>query len=216
MKKNILGIVALVAALFVAAPANAQFAYGIKAGMNMTKVDLSNTKTAEAVLGNNANNAAGFFVGATAEFTVPIIGIGFDVSALYDQKKLDIDGAESQTLQYVSVPVNVKYSLGLGNLANVFVATGPQASFNIGDKSWKAVKDEAVNPSTLEDLEWSWNVGAGVTLAKHYRVAYNYNIGLGKTGELKRVYDDGLGGTKEAVQKIKGNNTHQISVTYLF
>lgn len=213
MKKNILSIVALVAAMFVASPAMAQLAYGIKAGLNMTTVDLKGSATIAGIsesISKNADNATGFFVGATAEFTIPLIGIGVDGSVLYDQKKISVDDAPSKTLSYISVPVNVKYSLGLGNLANVFVATGPQFSFNVGDKGWKVADD--VEAMQLNDTEFSWNIGCGATLASHYRIGYNYNIGLGKTGDMKAD----VPGVMHVSAELKKNNTHQISFTYLF
>ena len=43
------------------------------------------------------------------------------------------------------------------------------------------------------------------------QVAYNYNIGIGKTGEFD--YTDALG---NAVKGKLRNNTHQISLAYMF
>lgn len=207
MKKNILSLAVLVAALTFALPSLAQVKFGVKAGLNMNSVSLKDYQ------GNfDGNNRTGFFAGVTADVTVPLAGLGVEASLLYDNKSIALsDGnAESKkTLHYVSLPISAKYTIGFSSLASVYFATGPQFSWNVGDKSWAI--DDIGNGWELKKSEFSWNVGAGVTALKHIRVGYNYNIGIGKTAEATVL------GT--AVQGIKGklkNNTHQISLTYIF
>ncbi len=69
MKKTVF-CVALVAALFLAVPANAQFKFGPKVGMNISTLSLSGN------LSDNfkANNISSFTGGLMAEFMVPVIG----------------------------------------------------------------------------------------------------------------------------------------------
>ena len=62
----------------------------------------------------------------------------------------------------------------------------------------------------MKSSTFSWNVGAGVKLINHIQVGYNYNIGIGKTAEL-----NGEGDYLKGAGKMK-NNSHQISVAYLF
>jgi len=211
MKKNILGVITLVAAFVVAMPSQAQIKLGIKGGLNVNKVD-----TEAKFFGISASpkdkNTTGFFVGATADVTIPLAGLGADISLLYDQKKMkyEYEGIEdSKTLQYISVPINAKYTVGFSSVASVYFATGPQFSWNVGGKKWGDYGDGAY--WKLKSSELSWNVGAGATVLSHVRVGYNYNIGLGNTGEAKVL---GIG-TKAVTGKLK-NNTHQVSLTYLF
>lgn len=211
MKKNILGVIAFVAALVVALPSQAQIKFGLKGGLNVNKVD-----TEAKFLGISANpndkNTSGFFVGVTADVTIPLAGLGADISLLYDQKKMkyEYEGvSDSKTLQYISIPINAKYTVGFSSLASVYVATGPQFSYNVGGKRWGDLSDEGY--WELKKSELSWNIGAGATVLSHVRVGYNYNIGLGKTGEAKAL---GIG--KDVVSGKLKNNTHQVSVTYLF
>lgn len=202
--KKLFGIIMVTVAMFMATPANAQFKFGVKAGLNVSKVSFD-----KDVAKNAIDSRTGFFVGPMAEFTVPIIGLGADVAVLYDNKGAEYEG-ESETLQYIDIPINVKYSIGLGSIAGVYVATGPQFSYNIGGKK---IFD---NSYSLKSSEFSWNVGAGVKLLGHLQIGYNYNIGIGKTGEM----DSAFGVITDQSEKfIKGdvkNNTHQISVAYLF
>lgn len=207
MKKNILSLAVLVAALCFALPSQAQVKFGIKGGLN---VDNINLKNAQANV--SAKNRTGFFVGATADVTIPLAGLGADVSLLYDNKVVGIqeNGNEAnKTLHYVTLPINAKYTIGFSSLASMYLATGPQFSWNVGDRSWRPAN---INQDwELKKSEFSWNFGLGVTALSHVRLGYNYNIAIGKTAEITPL----IVGTNAVKGKLK-NNTHQISLTYLF
>ena len=134
MKKFLL-LVVVIATCF-AIPASAQIKFGVKGGLNITDMSFSKDVV-------NTSNKTGFFIGPTVKFKIPVIGIGFDVAALYDQREAktkdvyDETGAPcNQTLkqQAINIPINLRYDLGLGDLAGVYFAAGPQFGFNIGDK----------------------------------------------------------------------------------
>lgn len=207
MKKNILSLAVLIAALSFALPSQAQVKFGVKAGLNMNSVSLKDYK------GNlDGDNRTGFFAGVTADVTIPLAGLGVEASLLYDNKSIALsDGTNEskKTLHYVSLPINAKYTIGFSSLASVYFATGPQFSWNVGDRNW-APKNISEGWE-LKKSEFSWNVGAGVTALKHIRVGYNYNIGIGKTAEAT-VLGTAINGVKG---KLK-NNTHQVSLTYIF
>lgn len=202
--KKYFSTLAVVAALVFAVPAQAQLQFGLKAGLNVSKMKLDKDVV-------DANNRTGFFVGPMAEFTLPIVGLGMDAALLYDQKgvEMEAEGVKvNDKLHYIDLPINLKYSVGLGSLASAFLATGPQFSFNVGGK--KIFKEQY----ELKSSEFSWNIGVGAKLVKHLQVAYNYNIGLGATADV----NEGTAASalwKAATGKLK-NNTHQISVAYMF
>jgi len=196
MKKSF-KIIVLMLLVTTAAHAQLPIKFGLKGGLNITKV-----KFDKDVVGTD--NQTGFFIGPMAEFTIPIVGLGADVAVLYDQKKIEVDN-EKETLKYIDIPINVKYTLGLGDMAGIYIATGPQFSFNVGDD--KILKADTYK---MKSSTFSWNVGAGVKLINHIQVGYNYNIGIGKTAEL-----NGVGDYLKGAGKMK-NNSHQISVAYLF
>lgn len=208
MKKVLLLPFVLLATLLAALPANAQgVKFGIKAGFNVSDVDLK---------GNLMNNVAkdnqtGFFAGATLDVAFPIGGLGADIAVLYDQKKLKTEFDDTETLEYIDIPLNVKYTFGFSSVASAYVATGPQVAFNIGGKSLDYFKDAYESEFQMRNSEFSWNVGAGATVLGHLRIGYNYNIALGRTADfnfkdVQEKYHDG---------ELK-HNTHQISLTYLF
>lgn len=208
MKKNILSLAVLVAALCFAMPSQAQVKFGVKAGLN---VDNINLKDSYGTL--KAKNRTGFFAGVTADVTVPLAGLGADIALLYDNKVIGIEdgmGNEAnKTLHYIDMPINAKYTVGFSSLASVYVATGPQFSWNIGDRHW--TPQYITQDWEIKKSEFSWNIGCGVTALSHLRVGYNYNIAIGKTAEFN-LLTTGVAGAKG---KLK-NNTHQISLTYLF
>ena len=207
MKKNILSLAVIVAALAFAMPSQAQIRFGVKAGLNVDNVSLKHVKS-----NFDSKNRTGFFAGVTADVTIPLAGLGADASLLYDNKVIGItDGTNeaNKTLHYVTLPINAKYTIGLSSLASIYLATGPQFSWNVGDRKWKPAG--ITDGWELKSSEFSWNVGCGVTALSHVRVGYNYNIGIGKTAEFDAA-TTALNGVKG---KLK-NNTHQISLTYLF
>ena len=101
MKKLFAMFVLAAGMLLTATTAQAQVNFGVKGGLNVTNMSLSND-----VL--DASNRAGFFFGPTVKFTLPIVGLGVDASALYDERSAKVENAG-----------------------------GPQWGINVGDKSFK-------------------------------------------------------------------------------
>lgn len=200
--------------LMAATTANAQFQIGLKGGVNVGKMSFSNEVF-------DASNRAGFYIGPTVKFTLPIIGLGIDASALYDQREAKMEPVYTsegeifeETIKHrqIAIPVNLRYGVGLGELANVFVFAGPQFGFNIGDKDQSLWHDAA--EWKLKTSTFSVNVGLGAMLLNHLQVTANYNIACGNTGELKTA----LGAAEEIGKGItKGkSNSWQIGLAYYF
>lgn len=223
MKKSF-AIIAM--CMLVATTANAQLKWGLKGGLNIT-----NIKFDESLI--KPDNRVGFFVGPMAEFTVPIIGVGADIALLYNQKSLKVEDNgvdQSETLHYLDLPINLKWSFGVGSTLGVYIATGPQFSFYLGDKTIfddiHSVNDasttgqEMAKGMTMKSSVFSWNVGAGVKLLGHLQIGYNYNIGIGKTSDQELTAShvaSTVGSTTWNLIKGKTKcNTHQISIAYIF
>lgn len=195
-----------------AGTAQAQVKFGLKAGVNVTSMSLDSK-----VL--DASNRAGFFVGPTVKFTLPIVGLGIDASALYDQReaKVKLDDYETESTmktQSINIPINVRYGWGLGSMANVFLFAGPQFGFNVGDKNQSIFKDAA--QWHLKSSNFSVNVGIGATLLSHLQLTANYNIACGKTGDVTVTSAAG-DIISDALGKDKGRtNAWQIGLAYYF
>ena len=200
MKKTL--VVMLMAVAF-AMPSNAQIKLGLTGGLNLTNV---NVKDAAGTV----KGRTGFFIGPTVKFTLPIVGLGIDASAVYDQREGKIgEGSAEQTIksQSIQIPINVRYGAGLGDLLEVFAFAGPQFGFNVGSNK---KLDEISSEWTLKSANLSANLGIGLTVLSHLQAKFNYNWALGKTGEIKSI-----SGARDAVGSAKFN-CWQISLAYWF
>lgn len=217
--KKIIAIAALL--VMTATAAKAQFSFGLKGGANISTLSLSDYKA-----NLDTSNRTGFYVGPTVKFSLPIVGLGVDIAALYNQRTSKIDNYESDgsaknlERKSISVPLNLRYQLiGIGDAAGLYVFTGPQFDFNIGDKTIDAqnYKDALVeykNEWTMKSSDFSWNVGLGAMVMKHLQVNVNYNIGISKTSDISvtEIYK----GVSETVTGSTKQNTWQIGLAYWF
>ena len=192
--KKIISVFMVAVCLMMAAPVQAQLHFGVKGGLNLSKAIFSK----DALKGDNQT---GWFIGPMAEFTLPIIGVGADIAALYSQTDLAAKGYDTDAkLKTFEIPVNLKWSFGLGSMFGAYIAAGPQFGFNIGNK--KGFMDYELKKNNT-----TFNVGAGVKLIRHIQIGVNYNFALSHTATIET--------TNEEVIKIK-NNTWQVSLAYLF
>ena len=193
--KKIFGALMIAICIAMAMPAQAQIHFGVKGGLNLSKASFSNVSFKK-------DNFTGFFIGPMAEFKIPIVGLGVDASLLFAQRGIKVsEGNEDYTVKQngIDIPVNLKYTIGLGSLAGIYFAAGPDFYFDFaGNKTIEGVKTDK------KKAEVGINVGAGVKLLNHLQVGANYNIPLGDTAKLEGI--DGSFKTK----------TWQVSVAYIF
>ena len=203
--KKLFAVVVMTVAM--AMPSHAQMSWGLQAGLNMSNVNTKMEGSVAAAGGEAVKSRTGFFVGPTVKFTLPIVGLGLDAAALYDQREGKA-GDETVKSQSIQVPVNVRYGFGLGSLAEVFFFAGPQFGFNIGGG-----KDYGAGEWTLKSSNLSANVGIGATVLSKLQAKLNYNFALGKTGEFEMK--NLVSGANETVASSKFN-AWQISLAYFF
>lgn len=207
MKKTFFTLVAVM--VLSIGSANAQLQWGVLVGTNLSKVNFSSDL--EDVANNlKSKNMSGFYVGPKVNFTLPIIGLGCDAALVYSQKKLNAEAetSSSKTFRSIEIPLNVRYTYGFSSLAAVYVATGPQFGFNVGNRSWDfSSVDKALNNFKFkkQSMNTSWNIGAGVKLINHLEIGLLYNIALSK-------YYKKAGSTDYDFK----SNSFQIQAAYLF
>jgi len=201
--KKLLTFIILVSAMMMPDAATAQVKFGLKGGLNVTNMSLSSDLF-------EVENRAGFFIGPSIKFKVPLVGLGFDLSLLYDQREAKLKDAsdEASTLkqQSVQVPVNLRYSFGLSSLASLYLFAGPQFGFNVGDKEQNSYK--------LKDTNFSVNAGLGLLLLNHLQVSANYNIACGKTADVD--LGTAVSGVSNIVTGNTKNNAWQVALAYYF
>ena len=187
--KKVLSVLMVAVALMMAAPAQAQLIkFGVKGGMDFTELD-TNVKAFNEV----AESSTGFFIGPMAEVTLPIVGLGVDGAVLFSQR-----GSDELKEQGLEIPVNLKYTIGLGSLLGIYIAAGPDFFFNFKDVDWENVD--------AKKTQVALNLGAGVKLLRKLQVGINYQIPMGDSFEWKDA-------TKTVTAK---NKTLQASIAFMF
>ena len=197
--KKIVSLVVLMSALTLSMQAQG-VKFGLKGGLNITKMSLNRDVI-------KSDNQTGFYIGPTVKISLPL-GWGVDIAALYDQRTADVKvgtpdatvasqtifpsnaaasapGSEKITQKTLNIPVNLRYNIGIGGSAGIYLAAGPQFGFPVGDK----VYNTKVGEYRLKDANLSFNFGAGVYLLKHLEIGFTYNLAAGKSGEFKNWND---------------------------
>ncbi|NDV57510.1 porin family protein [Bacteroides sp. 519] len=193
--KKIVAILVMAVSFMMVMPAQAQIKFGVKGGLNLSELDIKN--------GPTSDNTTGFYIGPMAEVGIPIVGLGVDGALMYSQR-----GEDDWKQQGIEIPVNLKYTFGLGSLLGIYIAAGPDFFFNF--KDIKIGGDEGLVKTKKTQV--GLNLGVGVKLIKHLQVGVNYQIPMGDSFSWKNAVDT-------AGEEIKGNGktkTWQVSVAYIF
>lgn len=166
-------IIVALAMVMVSATASAKFRFGVKAGMNVNKLHFDNEQLFDAA------NRCGFTGGVGVDFTVPIIGIGVDLSAMYahmDSKFeiKDLTNPENSNVgkNFLEIPLNLKYTLAIPAVSSIvkpYVFTGPTLALKLS-------KDD--NFTKTRNAQWGWNVGLGLELIRHLQIGAGYTFGI--------------------------------------
>ena len=163
--KNFKRTLFAIAIVLMSASASAGgFKWGVKAG-----VALNNIHFNEDILNDlgNSDNHAGFTGGLMMEFTVPVINLGFDASVMYVHREAIETGSEKLYRDYIEIPINFKYKIGLpivGNVVTPYLFTGPSFAFKTG-------KSEIKDFVKSKKCDIAGNVGVGVDKAGHHHLA---------------------------------------------
>ena len=185
--RKILSLVLLLTAMTLSLQAQG-VKFGLKGGLNISKMSLNKDVI-------KSDNQTGFYVGPTVKISLPL-SFGLDIAALYDWRSADVEtgtsvasgssqttpatGTEKITQKTLNIPVNLRYNIGLGGSAGIYLAAGPQFGFPVGDK----VYNTKVGEYRLKDANLSINFGAGIYLLKHLEIGFTYNLAAGKSGEF--------------------------------
>lgn len=200
-------MLALMVAIVGISSANAQFRFGIKAGMNINKIHFSDVNK-----NLQPDNSCGWNVGVMAEFTVPIVGLCFDASLLYSRMNNaisdDVEGAAKDVTDsdmtygknFLEIPINIKYKFQIPVVASIikpYLFTGPSFAFKL---------DKSIMDKTFQA---AWNVGVGLELFRHLQIAGSYGFGMNNVA--KEVFNEAN------VETLKAKNNYwTISAAYLF
>lgn len=181
--------------------AQAQFAFGIKAGPNFSTID---TKSSA---GENYRNRAGFHGGAFVLFKAAKIGIQPEVIFSQQGSKVEINSKDFESnFSYVNIPIILK----LYTVAGINIQAGPQFGFitnaeqpiqdqlNPGSYAVEDVKNKMKSSDFTVALGLGWDLPFGLT------VDARYNLGLSK------IYEDAPSQQTEDAR----NQVFQLSLGY--
>lgn len=198
-------------------------AFGVKAGLNVNKIKFDKDFA-------NSDNSCGWTAGVMADFTIPIIGLGADVSLMYARMnnsssvtyeptlmptpgQIGSDAATASTnngenlygKNFLEIPINIKYKFTLpvvGNYLAPYIFTGPNFAFRL-DKS------ATFNDLKSRSCQVAWNVGLGVQLMSHVQIGASYAFGINNV--VKNITD-----VVNPVDIKAKNNYWTVTAAYLF
>lgn len=197
--------VTLLVAMAMTTPVLAQVSFGFKGGLNLTKMTFDRSELEEAI-----SNKSGFFFGPTVKFTLPIAGMGMDAAVFYDQREGEIKGVGEKLKQKsIQIPVNMRYSFGMGGFGSFFLFAGPQFGFSVSGDDKLNIRDWS-----LRNAHISGNAGLGVLIVSHLQLSVGYNFALSKSAKYKVYEEDG--GTRVEKEADVKNNAWQIALAYYF
>ena len=194
--KKVLSVLMVAVALMMAVPAQAQLIkFGVKGGMNFSKLDTDVKSWYDA-----KESSTGFFIGPMAEVTLPILGLGVDGALMYSQR-----GSGEVKQEGLEIPVNLKWSFGLGSMLGAYLAAGPDFFFNFNDTSHEYMK--------MEEAQVSINLGVGLKLLKKLQVGLTYQIPIQDSHYLTNI---SLAPDAKASDVGAAQKTWQVSLAYIF
>ena len=133
--------------LLAATSAQAQIKFGLKGGLNVTDMSLSRKVF-------DADNQAGFFIGPTVKFTLPVMGLGIDAAALYDQRQAKVKGEVGYEQIYIE---GVRLTRNTSTYPSTYAMASDWVRLPASTFCWSAVRiqcgQKAPGTCRPEDME---------------------------------------------------------------
>jgi hypothetical protein len=155
----------------LAAFSQAQFAFGIKGGLNFSKID------PKASVATNLEGATGYHGGAFALVKIAMIGIQPEVLFSKQGSDFKVNTTDYEAnFDYINVPIILKFYLPLG----LNLQAGPQFGFlTVADLKQTAQNTtQDVKSAFADKSDMSVALGAGWDLPFGLTVDARYNLGL--------------------------------------
>ncbi|MFA6933156.1 MAG: outer membrane beta-barrel protein [Bacteroidales bacterium] len=153
MKKKIFFLV--FALLVFCFSVNAQFNIGLTAGVPF-KLNNLNVNEVEV------ENSRPFNIGLITEAIFFPLGVGFEISALYELEKISGENiVEAVNVGYVIIPVNFKWKVGFRPL-KFFVKAGPSFALLLHDSGNIGITKNGVSFKNFKPKPFNFGVNAGV------------------------------------------------------
>jgi hypothetical protein len=152
--------------LFVSILSAQQTHFGVKAGVNLSSVEIDN--------GDDYNSKAGFHVGGLAHIHISQ-HFALQPELIYSMQggKDEDDDDVKLKLNYINIPLLAQYM----TLDGFRLQTGPQIGFLTSAKSKVGDVERSVKDD-LSSVDFSWTFGAGYLFPSGFGVDARYNHGI--------------------------------------
>jgi hypothetical protein len=198
MKKLFCAIVAV----FVVVSANAQVKFGVKAGIDFSKIGIS-----ASGMSVSTSSSTGFNAGFIAE--IPVATSFFIQPGLSIVQKggvIPVDNYEASIKPiYLELPVNAMYKFALGESAKFLIFAGPYLAYGIGGTAKDDTESATIkfgSDGDMKAFDFGLNFGPGIEY-KNFQLTAQYSLGLSNI----------VNGSGDGSAKNKG---FSISIAYLF
>ena len=168
MKKLISIFAAVVIAAVLSTDADAR-RFGIKAGVNVTDLDVENVETVGAL---------GYQAGLSWQFDLPL-GFAIQPDILYHVNATKLDSVSEQlSFGYVKVPVNIQWGLRLADRKiRVFGQASPFVSYAV---TMKGTTDDIPTWDDMNRFSYGAGLGGGIQLG-FLQLTAEYNWAFGNS-----------------------------------
>lgn len=206
MKAKIVSALLILAALFSASEASAEFRYGPTAGINLTNLNFKQDLA-------SVDKSVGYSAGVVGEMMFPGIGFGIDLGLYYEQRGATIHfgeykmwqeqgiGTSRSYLHYLVIPLHLRFKYtnlnGFEDTLAPFVYAGPSVGLLVGHSKVKCLE--------YPFGELGVDFGVGAEIKRNWQVSLSYTMGL--TYALK---------DKILTNYSARNSTWALRVAYLF
>lgn len=189
--------------------ASAQIKFGVTAGapFKLNSFDINDAKI---------ENSRPFNLGFVNETIFPVLGMGFEVSALYEMERITGDNiASAVNVGYLIVPINFKWKVGFKPL-KFFVKAGPSLQIMLHNSGNINLLNGAAEIKKYEPevFNWGLNAGVGFELLQHFQagISYFYNF----NAPFKAVVEEWAGVSSTSKDNMPKQGGFIVSLTYLF
>jgi hypothetical protein len=188
---------------------------GIKAGVNMAN-QIKSLSSQDIVDGFNRENLTGYQVGLVYQLNPRKSGIGAEIAVLVSQKGFSFSDSLStensiargyQELNYLEVPLNLRYKIKLGFLG-VYGYAGGYAGYALNGRNVTETEDTSADigfKDLMDRADYGYNLGLGLEFFNKIQFGVNLSQGL-KDSNF----------TDDSTENTTINRAFSIGLTYLF
>ena len=165
--------------------------FGIKTGVNMAN-EIKSFSVADIAAGFESRNLNGYQIGVIYQLMPKKSGLGGEIAAILTQKGSTFSDTSNvagvikkgyRELNYVEVPLNLRYRLTLGFIG-VYGIAGLYGSYELSGKTYDDIaktSQETTYATFMDHVDYGYNLGAGIELFKKIQFGGTWTQGIKNT-----------------------------------